>query len=141
MKALVLLPLILSTTFLQGAAGASERPEAMVRRFFAELLASSHERAFEVLFDGSYLSKAHPDSVRALKEQSRVAIERYGPAIDWDMLSRRAIGDSIVQIVGLQRLEKHPLIWEFFFFRSRARWFLVGVKFNDELRLPCEILE
>ena len=29
-------------------------------------------------------------------------------------------------------MEKHPLVWEFFFYRPLDTWFLANVQFNDE---------
>ena len=110
----------------------------VIQSFCDSLTRGEREEAFDSLFASSELIKSRSRDIGALKDQALKALDLYGKVLGCEIIQREQFGDSIARYVSVVKLERHPLVWEFFFYRSGGPWLLAGVKFNDEFKLPCK---
>ena len=110
-------------------------PAARVRAetFFRTIIEGDTSKAFDALMEGSLIPTNQPDATSHLKTQLETGLRIYGRPVGFDLLEEKAFGPSLVRCVYLFRLEKYPLVWQFFFYRNADRWLPVNVRFNDSL--------
>jgi len=64
--------------------------------------------------------------------QMPVMLSRFGKSIGYELIRTDTVGDSLIQIVALQKFEKHPTVWRFIFYRGQSGWLLDSFKFVDD---------
>ena len=126
--------LILGVLVCLSSARAAD-PAANVRAetFFRTVLDGDTGKAFDALVDGSLIPSSQPNAVSRLKSQLENGLRVYGRPVGYDLLEEKSFGPSLVRCVYIFRLEKYPLIWEFFFYKGTDRWLPIEVRFNDQL--------
>ena len=62
-------------------------------------------------------------------------IERYGKSIGYELLRNDTVGNSLIQVVYLQRLEKHAVVWRFILYRGSSGWMINTFNFEDDITL------
>ncbi len=65
--------------------------------------------------------------------QMPVMTARFGKSIGYELLRKEAVGDSLVQVVYLQRFEKHATVWRFILYRGSKGWVVNSFKFVDDI--------
>jgi hypothetical protein len=132
--------IVLTIVFGVGALGAQSSkpstPVAIAEAFFAHLAKGETRKGYDDLFVGSPMT-AQPTQVEALKRQTDTAIALYGgKVLGVELHEERKIGTSLVRLVYVQRLQRHPLIWTIWFYRPSANWQVNQIVFNDQLLIP-----
>ncbi len=110
-------------------------PAARVRAetFFRTIIEGDTSKAFDALMDGSLIPNSQPTALPRLKSQLETGLRVYGRPVGFDLLEEKEFGPSLVRCVYLFRLEKYPLVWQFFFYKGKDRWLPVNVRFSDSL--------
>ena len=74
------------------------------------------------------------DSLVAQAEiQMPTMIARYGKSLGYELLRNDTIGGSLIQVVYLQRLEKHAVVWRFILYRGSNGWLINTFNFADDI--------
>ena len=60
-------------------------------------------------------------------------IERYGKSLGYELLRNDTVGGSLIQVVYLQRLEKHAVVWRFILYRGSDGWSINTFNFADDI--------
>lgn len=60
-------------------------------------------------------------------------ISRYGKSLGYELLRNDIVGDSLIQVVYLQRLEKHAVTWRFILYRGSNGWLINTFNFADDI--------
>ncbi len=132
--------ILLLLVFGGGALGAQSTkpstPVAIAEAFFAQLAKGETRKGFDDLLVGSPAT-TQPTQVEALKRQTDTAIALYGgKVLGVELHEERKIGTSLVRLVYVQRLQRHPLIWTIWFYRPSTNWQVNQIVFNDQLIVP-----
>jgi hypothetical protein len=70
-----------------------------------------------------------------LKQQTQTGLPIYGKVLGYELIREEAFGDSVTRLVYLLKSEKHPTVWEFYFYKPESEWFLSNILFNDQFQL------
>ena len=141
MKVLVVvtLSLVLAGVPAHSADRMSATPRERAEAFLARVGKGEIAPAYDDLFAASPAVTAKPQAVDALKRQTEAALPIYGKPIGFELQNEKKFGESIVRLTYIQRLEQHPLVWRFWFYRPAEKWYLDGVVFNDQFdHLQCD---
>jgi hypothetical protein len=60
---------------------------------------------------------------------------RFGKSLGSEFIRERTIGRSLLQIVHIQKFEKHALRWQFIFYSPDKKWVLNTFNFDDKINL------
>ena len=60
--------------------------------------------------------------------------KRYGKFIGYELLDKKHIGSSLVKFTYLAKCSKHPLIWDFIFYKANEKWVLNYFYWNDRIQ-------
>ncbi len=101
--------------------------------FLGQLMAGSIGPAYDGILAGSNSSKLTPQLIAQFKQQSAGIPRVYGRFLGFERVSSPRVGDSIVQLLYVVKHELHPIVWEFSFYRVKDDWFVVKIRFNDQL--------
>ncbi len=101
--------------------------------FLDKLMAGSIGPAYDGLLADSNNSKLTPQVIAQFKQQSAGIPRLYGRLLGFERVSSQRLGDSIVQLLYVVKHELHPIVWEFSFYRVKDDWFVVKIRFNDQL--------
>ncbi len=106
-------------------------PRQRAEQFFVTLTHGDTNKAYDQLFAES---SADPNSTQmeALKRQTAENLPRYGKVLGHEVVSEKTFGASVMRLVYILKIEKHPVVWEFFFYRPQGKWFISNVRLNDE---------
>ena len=101
---------------LQAARAASD--QAM-----RHLLNDEIDSAFAQLRAVWWLEAKHVDEqLSYLKADRRTERRTYGKSLGFEYVDQRAIGGSIVRFTYIERQERRPVVWDFFFYKPAEGW-------------------
>ncbi|MBE7211518.1 MAG: hypothetical protein INR65_10915 [Gluconacetobacter diazotrophicus] len=107
--------------------------QAKAETLFSTIIAGDTSKAFDGLLAGSVIADHQSGAAYALRNQLENGMRAYGRPVGFDLVEEKTFGSSLVRFVYVLRLEKYPLIWEFFFYKSGDAWQPIEVRFNDQL--------
>lgn len=115
---------------------AAEKPvyQTSIETFFTTLINGQVDAAYTKFLKGSLIEEKGED-VKNLKEQTSIGLNIYGKPLGFELLKQENYAASIVRMVYVLKCEKHPLIWEFYFYKPKSEWTLIRVLFNDRFDL------
>ncbi len=58
---------------------------------------------------------------------------RFGKSLDAELIKEKMAGKSLLQIVQIQKFEKHILRWTFYFYNPNGKWVLNSFTFDDKM--------
>ena len=129
----VFLTLVCALACLPVARAADPAARVRAETFFRTVIDGDTSKAFDALLEGSLIPTSQPNAPARLKNQLETSLRVYGRPVGFDLLEEKAFGPSLVRCVYLFRLQKYPLVWQFFFYKGVDRWLPVNVRFNDSL--------
>ena len=138
MKKLLLLSasvILLNVPAVKAQTEKSATPVAIAESFLARVGKGEIGPAYDDLLSNSLIN-AQPMQVEALKRQTEVGLPLYGKGLGYELYEEHKFGASLVRLVYIQRLEKHALIWVFWFYKTQASWQVNKMNFNDQLAFP-----
>ena len=59
---------------------------------------------------------------------------RFGKIVDIEFISEKMVGKSLLQIVQIQKFEKHIMRWRFIFYNPEGKWVLNTFNYDDNIR-------
>jgi len=133
------LAVLLAAFLLAGSAGADTlKSEAELRPFadrvMTTLVKTGMPAAYEMLKPYLLLPESEFQSaLRNSKSQRDQFGVRYGKSLGYELVGSRKVGESLVRIVYVEKTEKHPLPWTFYFYKTPAGWVLNGFHWNDQV--------
>jgi hypothetical protein len=133
MKRFLIATLLIVTVWAGSALGAEPRDTA--NAFFKMVQEGKVSEAYDDLFKGSPLPSMKPQALELLKRQTSANLPMYGAILSVESLREEKLGTSIVRLVYVMKLEKHPVIWEFHFYKPKGDWFLSNIQLNDEFKM------
>jgi hypothetical protein len=58
---------------------------------------------------------------------------RFGKSLGAEFIKEKTVGKSLLQIVQIQKFEKHILCWKFTFYKPVDKWVLDSFTFDDNM--------
>lgn len=107
-------------------------PRQRVGQFFATLTTGDTNKAYDQLFAGSAVSTDFATRLDALKRQTTANLPMYGKPLGNELVLEKSFGTSVIRLLYVLKMEKHPVVWEFFFYRPKDKWYIANVSLNDE---------
>jgi hypothetical protein len=107
-------------------------PAQMVEAFFHLIEKGQISPAYDQLLENSSIPTSKPQAVQLLKTQTQNALTLYGNILGVEKIHEEKIGQSIVRLVYVLKLDVVPTSWEFYFYKPKNIWFLANITFNDQ---------
>lgn len=114
---------------------AAQTPQQMVERFLTGIQQGKISESYDQLFVGSTILASKPQAVSTLKHQTKTGLPLYGKILGYEKVHNEQFSNSLARLVYILKLERHPTIWQFYFYKPGSQWVLINVKFNDQLDL------
>ncbi len=134
-KMFLLVVLLLMAVPVLCCAGEESGPRKAAESFFKVMQKGDIGGAFDRLFAGSYILENKPQVLEEMKKTTKTNLSFYGKMIGSELLMEENYGSSVVRLVYLLKMEKHPLTVEFYFYRPGNTWFISNIMFNDDFSL------
>jgi hypothetical protein len=115
--------------------GFAKEPREFVEEFFAYVKEGKVSQGYDILFAGSGIPPMKPQAVDMLKTQTASGLPMYGKILGFEKIREEKFGISIIRLVYVLKSDKAPTIWEFYFYKPQASWFLGNVLMNDQFQL------
>lgn len=109
-------------------------PRSAAEGFLEALAQGSIAPAYDALFKGSPLPTDKPQAVDAVKRQTEAMLPVYGKALGFDLVDSKTYGTHVARLTYIQALEKHPVVWRFWFYKPSDSWYVASVFFNDQFQ-------
>ncbi len=106
---------------------------AKAETLFSTIIGGDASKAFDGLLAGSVIAEKQSGAAYTLRNQLESGMRAYGRPVGFDLVEEKTFGPSLVRFVYIFRLEKYPLVWEFFFYRTGDAWLPIEVRFNDQI--------
>ena len=131
----LILALVLAThaPVLAAPSAGATSAQAKAETLFSTIIGGDTSKAFDGLLAGSVIADKQSGAAYNLRSQLENGMRLYGRPVGYDLVEEKTFGPSLVRFVYILRLEKYPLIWEFFFYKSGDAWQPIEVRFNDQL--------
>lgn len=125
----VLLFILLGASPLACAATPAERVETFLR----QVTTPESDAAFDALFENSGFAELKLQDLTTLKSQTRMAMGLYGKPIGLEKIWEEDLSPSLKRIVYLQKFERYPVVWEFYFYKPGDTWVINTLNFKDQV--------
>lgn len=119
-------------TPVPAAAPKDQLPEEAVELFFLALQSGKVSEAYDAIVRGTIIAD-RPDDVAALKARTIEALDNYGPARGYEIVSRLEVGKHLLRLTCISLNSDLPLRWRFYFYRPAGSWKLVDLRIDDAL--------
>ncbi len=73
-------------------------------------------------------------NISKLEEHGTALEKSLGKSIGWEKVSETAAGTSLMTFTYLQKMERHPLVWQFVFYKPKDTWVLNTYHLNRSLK-------
>ena len=113
----------------------TQDPKDIADDFLSSVVKGNISTGYDRLFVGSSIPSDKPQAVASLKQQTISGLPLYGKVLSYEFINEEKFGSSIVRYVYVLKSEKAPLVWEFYFYKPKNKWFLANVMFNDQFTL------
>jgi uncharacterized membrane protein len=60
---------------------------------------------------------------------------RFGKTVGIEFIDEKMSGKSLLQIIQIQKFEKHAMRWRFTFYNPKGKWVLNTFNFDDKINL------
>ena len=127
----MLFVLTISTFILCSNVCYANQPFDITEEFFSMVQSGKIADAFDKMFLGSEIKYLRPRQIQNLQDQTSNALTIYGDVIGFEKIREEGFGKSTVRMVYLLEMEKTPLVWEIYFYKPKANWFVVKINFSD----------
>jgi hypothetical protein len=135
MKYKIILCLALFSILTFAAVAQAKDPRDFTEEFFKMVQVGKIPEAYDQLFQGSQIPAQKPQQVEMMKKQTASLLPLYGNILGVEKIREEKIGNSIVRLVYVLKLDIAPTVWEFYFYKPQADWILGNVIFNDQFNL------
>ena len=132
LKYFMLMVSLLALTFTSKAFAVE--PTAQAESLLTSIVKNDIDEGFNHLFSGTELIKVKPQALDLLKAQTKTVVALFGQPIGFEKVTEKLHGKSVVRLVYLLKTEKHPLVWEFYFYKLKDQWIASQVTFNDQFQ-------
>jgi hypothetical protein len=135
LRLLALTGLLVLTAPLHAAALKSEsEAEALAERVMQSIGKNDLDTAYGLIKQYSVLPAADLDNgLQASKAQRNAQFrQRYGDSVGYERISKKSLGKSMMRLVYIEKTQKHPLPWAFFFYQTPSGWALTQVGWDDQ---------
>jgi hypothetical protein len=65
--------------------------------------------------------------------QMPMMVSRFGKSIGYELIRNDTVGGSLIQVLQLQKFEKHATVWQFTFYRGANGCVLNSFKYADDI--------
>ncbi len=110
-------------------------PLEQVKSFFSDYSKGKYSEAIDMLFSSNPMISQKPQELTMLKQQVSTIEVLYGKYMGTENIHYEEITPSLVRIVQLAKHEKHPVVWEFFYYRPKKEWIISQGIFVDSFQV------
>jgi hypothetical protein len=131
----ILLPaLLLSPGVFASELASSDAAVALVDKVMTRVSSGDLRGGMEIAKPYTIVPTAEFDSMVGQAElQMPVMTARFGKSIGHELIRNDSVGQNLIQVIELQRFEKHATVWRFIFYRGSDGWVLNSFKFVDDI--------
>lgn len=91
------------------------------------------DKALDYIFSTNKYAKESEKSINELKRNLSNAINAYGPFIDFELLSKKTAGNSLVLYTFIARHDRTPLTFRIFLYKPKDYWQLQNITFDNKI--------
>ena len=104
------------------------------------ILKGELKKAFNTIKPYITTSEAELQAATQNSETQRVQLsERYGTAIGYEFIGQKKVGESLIRIIYIEKLEKQAIIWAFYFYKSKIGWVINSFVWDDQMSLIYQL--
>lgn len=123
------------TLLVASAAAFAQTPAERVEEFLRQVTTAESDKAMDRLLSGSGLAESKPQDIVTVKSQTKMAMGLYGTPVGIEKIREEDLAPSLKRLVYLQKFEKYPVAWEFYFYKPKDTWVIYTLNFKDEIGL------
>jgi hypothetical protein len=109
-------------------------PRSIAETFLTGLAQGSVAPAYDALFKGSSVPTDKPQAVDTIKRQTEAMLPAFGKALSFELIDSKTYGAHVARLTYIQSLEKHALIWRFWFYKPTDTWWVASVFYSDQFQ-------
>lgn len=117
-------------------AGAGELDAAVrarIEAFFTHVAGGRLEEGYARLFEGSTLAKEQPALLPTLVSNTKLVLDKCGPAENGAVLRVRSAGRTLKEVTCILNCRKRPIRWTLYVYFGEGRWQVLDAEADLEL--------
>ena len=113
-------------------AQAQTTSDALLEEFFTKY-ALDTDTGFDYLFGTNRWMGADNEGVNNVKSRIKNLLGLVGNYIGYEVISEKALGESLKKVVVVVKYERQPLRFNFELYKPDKTWIIFNFSFNEEL--------
>lgn len=111
-----------------------EDARAVSDEVMERVVRGDYEAAFEQLRSYWPFASAELDALldTTVAQRTQVA-PRFGKSLGHTLIRSRTVEESLLELVYMEKTERHALRWVFLFYKPHDRWILNNIEWNDDI--------
>lgn len=107
--------------------------EKIAAQFFNTLQKGDISAAYEKLLAGSVILRDQPQALTLLVNQTQNEFALNGKMIGYELIDHDDFGQSVDRLRYIVMQENIPTLWELYFYKPKADWFITHISFSPQL--------
>ncbi|MFA6700183.1 MAG: hypothetical protein WCS28_08440 [Thiomicrospira sp.] len=107
--------------------------EKIAVQFFNTLQKGQISAAYEQLLAGSVILRDQPQALTLLVNQTQNEFALNGKMIGYELIDHDDFGQSVDRLRYIVMQENIPTLWELYFYKPKADWFITHISFSPQL--------
>lgn len=115
--------------------GSSTEARQLADHVMAKVAAGEIEAGIRLTKPFTIIPAAEFDAMlEQLKLQLPVMSQRFGKTIGTEFVREEKVGENLFRLTYMQRFERHPMRWVFYFYRGMSGWVVNTFRTDDDIR-------
>ena len=106
---------------------------ARIEAFFTHVASGKIDEGYARLFEGSTLAKEQPALLPTLVSNTKLMLEKCGPAENGAVLQVRSAGRTLKEVTCILNCRKRPIRWTLYVYFGEGRWQILDTDADLEL--------
>lgn len=109
------------------------KAKELCNKVMSQVAKNNIDEAFNLIKPYAAFSEAEIDTVMVDSKLRREQfLSRYGVSQSYEFINSKKVGDSLLRLLYIEKMENHVIVWNFFFYKTKKGWVLNKFNWNDQ---------
>lgn len=110
-------------------------PKEQINSFFDDYAKGEYNKAMTKLYVTNERLSEQSQLMSMMQQQMSSVTTLFGGYIGHENVQYEELSPSLVRVVEIAKHERHPIVWEFYFYKPKNKWIVAETTFKDSFKI------